>query len=115
MTDPATNAKGEVAINEGVNHATSTLRGVEDARVKDMNVLIDNGSVGGYKVNLAITYVFEDGAETVSEVTGDEGGGPRWEYTDESRLTLGVHGPGGRGQQPLPLYPFSGVSPVIPI
>jgi hypothetical protein len=36
------------------------LRNVEGAWVKDMNVLIDNGSIVGYKVNLAVTFVLED-------------------------------------------------------
>ncbi len=57
----ATNPESfEAAINEGVNRATSTLRGVEGAWVKDMNVMIENGSITGYKVNLAITFVMED-------------------------------------------------------
>lgn len=51
----------EAAINEGVARATSTLRGVEGAWVKDMNVLIDNGNITGYKVNLAVTFLLEDG------------------------------------------------------
>jgi flavin-binding protein dodecin len=50
----------EAAINEGVNRATSTLRGVEGAWVKDMNVMIENGNITGYKVNLAITFLLED-------------------------------------------------------
>ncbi|QIN78688.1 dodecin domain-containing protein [Rubrobacter marinus] len=50
----------EDAVKEGINRATSTLRGVEGAWVKDMNVLIDNGSIVGYKVNLAITFLLED-------------------------------------------------------
>ncbi len=50
----------EAAINEGVNRATSTLRGVEGAWVKDMNVMIENGNITGYKVNLAVTFVLED-------------------------------------------------------
>jgi flavin-binding protein dodecin len=51
----------EDAINTGIQRATSTLRGVESAWVKDMNVLVDeNGSISGYKVNLAITFVLED-------------------------------------------------------
>jgi dodecin len=50
----------EAAINEGVNRATSTLRGVEGAWVKDMNVMIENGSITGYKVNLAVTFLLED-------------------------------------------------------
>ena len=57
----ATNTESfEAAINEAINRATSTLRGVEGAWVKDMNVLIDNGSIKGYKVNLAVTFVLED-------------------------------------------------------
>ncbi len=55
----------EAAINEGINRATSTLRGVQGCWVKDMNVLIDNGNIVGYKVNLAITFVLEDGGGTV--------------------------------------------------
>ncbi|MDQ3922710.1 MAG: dodecin family protein [Actinomycetota bacterium] len=50
----------EDAINMGVQRATSTLRNVEGAWVKDMNVLIQDGNITGYKVNLAITFVLED-------------------------------------------------------
>ncbi len=53
----------EDAINMAVNRATSTLRGVESAWVKDMNVLIENGNISGYKVNLAITFVLDDPEE----------------------------------------------------
>jgi flavin-binding protein dodecin len=51
----------EDAINEAVNRATSTLRNVESAWVKDMNVMVENGNISGYKVNLAITFVLEEG------------------------------------------------------
>ena len=51
----------EDAINMAVNRATQTLRNVESAWVKDMNVLIENNSIMGYKVNLAITFVLEEG------------------------------------------------------
>ena len=50
----------EDAINMGIQRATSTLRNVEGAWVKDMNVLIQDGNITGYKVNLAITFVLED-------------------------------------------------------
>jgi len=53
----------EDAINQAVNRATSTLRNVEGAWVKDMNVLIENGGIQGYKVNLAITFVLEEGEQ----------------------------------------------------
>ena len=49
----------EDAINEAVARATKTLRNVEGAWVKDMNVLIENGSIAGYKVNLAVTFELE--------------------------------------------------------
>jgi dodecin len=35
----------EDAINQGVNRATSTLRNVESAWIKDMNVMIENGNI----------------------------------------------------------------------
>jgi flavin-binding protein dodecin len=60
----ATNSNSfEDAVNEGVARATSTLRNVEGAWVKDMNVLIENGNIIGYKVNLAITFVLEDAGD----------------------------------------------------
>ena len=51
----------EDAIQQGIARATSTLRGVEGAWVKDMNVMIENGSITGYKVNMEITFVLENG------------------------------------------------------
>lgn len=52
----------EDATNEAINRATKTLRGVEGAWVKDMNVLISDGQITGYKVNLAVTFQLEDSA-----------------------------------------------------
>ncbi|MDQ3912840.1 MAG: dodecin family protein [Actinomycetota bacterium] len=51
----------EDAIQQGIARATSTLRGVEGAWIKDQNVMIENGSITGYKVNMEITFVLEDG------------------------------------------------------
>jgi dodecin len=50
----------EDAINEAVARATKTLRGVEGAWVKDKNVLIEDGNIVGYKVNLEVTFVLEE-------------------------------------------------------
>ncbi len=58
------------AINEGINRATSTLRGVEGARVKEMIVLSANGG-GGHEVNAVITFDLGDGSETAGGLTGD--------------------------------------------
>jgi flavin-binding protein dodecin len=51
----------EAAVREGIERANRTLRNVEGAWVKDMNVLIEDGQIRAYKVNLAITFVLEDG------------------------------------------------------
>jgi flavin-binding protein dodecin len=51
----------EAAINRGIQRATSTLRNVESAWIKDMNVMIENGRITAYKVNMAITFVLEGG------------------------------------------------------
>ncbi len=49
----------EDAIQQAITRATQTLRGVEGAWVKDMNILIQDGNITGYKVNLAVTFVLE--------------------------------------------------------
>jgi flavin-binding protein dodecin len=52
----------EDAINQAVARATKTLRGVEGAWVKDQNVMIEDGNIVGYKVNVEITFQLEDTA-----------------------------------------------------
>jgi flavin-binding protein dodecin len=50
----------EAAIREGIERATRTLRGVQSAWVKDMNILMEDGQITAYKVNLLVTFVLED-------------------------------------------------------
>jgi dodecin len=52
----------EDAIQQAVSRATKTLRGVEGCWVKDMNVMIEDGNIVGYKVNVEITFQLEDPA-----------------------------------------------------
>ena len=52
----------EDAIQQAVARATKTLRGVEGCWVKDMNVMIEDGNIKGYKVNVEITFQLEDGS-----------------------------------------------------
>ena len=60
----ATNPESfDAAVREAINRATSTLRNVEGAWVKDMDVLISDNNIVGYKVNLAVTFVLEDAAD----------------------------------------------------
>ena len=50
----------EDAIQQGVARANKTLRNIEGCWVKDMNVMIEDGNITGYKVNLEVTFVLED-------------------------------------------------------
>jgi hypothetical protein len=50
----------EDAINQAVARATKTLRGVEGAWVKDMNVTIEDGNIKAYRVNVEVTFQLED-------------------------------------------------------
>ncbi len=50
----------EAAIREGIERATKTLRNIQSAWVKDMNILMEDGQIRAYKVNLMITFVLED-------------------------------------------------------
>ena len=59
----ATSPEGfEAAVKEGIERASKTLRNVQSAWVKDMNVLIEDGAIQGYSVNLEVTFVLEDNA-----------------------------------------------------
>jgi flavin-binding protein dodecin len=59
----ATSQQGfEDAVQQGIQRANKTLRNIEGAWVKDMNVMIEDGNITGYKVNLEVTFVLEDTA-----------------------------------------------------
>ena len=49
----------EDAVKVGIERATQTLRGVKSAWVKEQEVLLNDSSVSGYKVNLLVTFVLE--------------------------------------------------------
>ena len=51
----------EDAIKRGVQGATSSLRGVQSAWVKEQSVSVENGQINGYRVNLMITFIMDDG------------------------------------------------------
>ena len=46
-------------------------------KVKDMNVLISDGQIRGYKVNLAVTFQLEDSAYASNQISVDTGRGLR--------------------------------------
>ncbi len=48
------------ATKQGIERASKTLRGIKSAWVKDQNVMVDNGNITEFKVNLAVTFVLDD-------------------------------------------------------
>jgi flavin-binding protein dodecin len=49
----------EDAIRTGVDRANSTLRGVRSAWVKEQQVVVEDGRIAEYQVNLLVTFVLE--------------------------------------------------------
>ena len=50
----------EEAIRHGIARAHQTLRGISGAWVKEQNVMIENGAIKEFRVNLLVTFVLED-------------------------------------------------------
>ena len=50
----------EDAVQQGIERATKTLRGVSGAWVKEHKVSVKNDKVVSYQVNMMITFVLED-------------------------------------------------------
>jgi flavin-binding protein dodecin len=48
------------AVEQGIQRASRTLRNMQSAWVKDQNVMIEDGKISEYRVNLAITFVLDD-------------------------------------------------------
>ncbi|HEX6228535.1 MAG TPA: dodecin family protein [Solirubrobacterales bacterium] len=49
----------EDAINQGIARASETVRNIKGAWVKEQNVLIEDGKVNGYRVDLKVTFVLD--------------------------------------------------------
>ena len=48
------------AVRKGIERANKTLRNVQGAWIKDQNVVIEDGQLKAFKVNMEITFVLED-------------------------------------------------------
>jgi len=49
----------EKAIQAAIDKAGETVNNIEGAWVKEQNVVVENGVITGYKVNLKITFVVD--------------------------------------------------------
>ena len=48
------------AVENGVKRATETLKNVESAWVQDQKVVIRDGKIAEYRVNMKVTFVLKD-------------------------------------------------------
>ncbi|MBV8355435.1 MAG: dodecin domain-containing protein [Candidatus Eremiobacteraeota bacterium] len=49
----------EDAIQQGIDRASKTVRGIQGAWIKESNVSVENGKITSYKVNMLVTFVLE--------------------------------------------------------
>jgi flavin-binding protein dodecin len=50
----------EDAITLGISRANQTLKNVKGAWVQEQKVVVSNGKISQYRVNLKVTFVLED-------------------------------------------------------
>ena len=50
----------EDAIEQGIDRAAKTLKNVEGAWVKEQKVLVKNGKISEYRVDLKVTFILTD-------------------------------------------------------
>lgn len=48
------------AINNGIARASKTIRNVEGAWIKEQKLVVNNGVVTEYRVNMQVTFVLDD-------------------------------------------------------
>jgi flavin-binding protein dodecin len=49
----------EDAIRQGIAKAGQTVRNIQGAWVKEQNVMIDNGEIEGFRVDLKVTFLLD--------------------------------------------------------
>lgn len=49
----------EDAVQDGISRASKTIHGIKSAWVKEQHVVIDNGKVSLYRVDLKVTFVLD--------------------------------------------------------
>ena len=49
----------EDAVRQGIAKAGETVRNISGAWVKEQNVMIDNGRITGFRVDLKVTFILD--------------------------------------------------------
>jgi len=56
----STSAKSfEDAIQKGIARANKTLKNVEGAWIKEQKVMVKDGKINGYRVNMMVTFILD--------------------------------------------------------
>ena len=50
----------EDAIQQGITRSTKTLKNVQGAWINEQTVVVKNGKISEYRVNMRVTFVLED-------------------------------------------------------
>ena len=53
------NVSFEDAIQQGVDRASQTVRGIQGAWIKEQKVTVENGKVTAYRVDMKVTFVLD--------------------------------------------------------
>ena len=48
------------AIELGIARATETLKNVEGARIQEQKIVVENGQITAYRVNMKVTFILTD-------------------------------------------------------
>jgi dodecin len=48
------------AIRQGIDRANKTIKGVQGAWIKEQQVLVENGAVKGYRVDMKVTFILNE-------------------------------------------------------
>lgn len=56
----ASNKSFEDAVQQGIERASKTLKNVEGAWIGDQKVVVEDGKIAEYRVNLKVTFILSD-------------------------------------------------------
>ena len=57
------------AIQQGIKRANQTLRNVTGAWIKEQQISVEDGRVTGYRVNMLVTFILDDGQPMAASKT----------------------------------------------
>ncbi|AZO23938.1 MULTISPECIES: dodecin family protein [unclassified Mesorhizobium] len=56
----SSNKSFQDAIENGIARAAKTLKNVEGAWIQDQKIVIENGKISAYRVNMKVTFILAD-------------------------------------------------------